>query len=90
MGLIAKVVVVTMVDGQRKEFQPGEELPELAPHDVEALKQMGAIEDTAETEKATKADAAAEKVAGKEFAEAKKKVKAEQASIAPPEAPPAA
>ncbi len=90
MGLIAKVVVVAMVGDQRKEFQPGDALPELPPHDVEALKQMGAIEDTAETEKATKADAAAAKAAGKEFAEARKKVKAEQDSIAPPEAPPAA
>ena len=50
---------------------------------------MGAIEDTAETEKATKAEAAAEKAAGKEFAEARKKVKAAQESITPP-APPAA
>jgi len=84
MGLIAKVTVVAMVGAVRTEFQPGEELPELPAHDVEALKAMGAIEDTAETEKATKAAAAAEKVAGKEFAEAKKKVKAAQDSIAPP------
>lgn len=87
MGLIAKVTVVAMVDGERKEFPPGETLPELPVHDVETLKAMGAIEDTAETEKTAKANAAAEKAAGKEFAEAKKKVKAAQESIAPP--PPA-
>jgi len=83
MGLIAKVAVLTMVDGQRKEFQPGEELPELAPHDVEALKQMGAIEDTAETAKADKARKAEEKAAAKEFDTARAAVAAEQASIAP-------
>lgn len=84
MGLIAKVTVVAMVGAVRKEFQPGEELPELPAHDVEALKAMGAIEDTAETEKAAKADAATRKALGKEFDEARKKVKAAQESIAPP------
>jgi len=83
MGLIAKVTVVAMVAGVRKEFQPGEELPELAPHDVESLKAMGAIEDAGETARADKAAAQAEKAAGKEFAEARRKVKAEQDSLAP-------
>ena len=83
MGLIAKVNVVAMVAGGRKEFQPGEALPELPAHDVESLKAMGAIEDTAEAEKSAKAAAAAEKAAGKEFAEARKKVMAAQESIAP-------
>jgi len=85
MGLIAKVTVVTMVDGQRKEFQPGEELPGLAAHDVDSLKAMGAIEDTAETEKSAKAAAAAEKASAREFEAARKKVKAAQESIAPAE-----
>ena len=82
MGLIAKVNVLMMVAGVRKEFQPGEELPELPEHDVAALKAMGAIEDSGEAEKSAKAAAAAEKAAGKEFAEARRKVQAEQASIA--------
>lgn len=80
MGLIAKVTVVTMVEGQRKEFQPGEELPKLHGHDVASLKAMGAIEDTAETDKADKAAKAAEKKAAKEFEEARKAVQAAEAS----------
>lgn len=80
MGLIAKVTVVAMVAGQRKEFQPGEVLPELHEHDVASLKAMGAIEDTAETEAAGKAAKAAEKKAAKEFDEARKAVRAAEAS----------
>lgn len=83
MGMIAKVTVVTMVDGVRKEFSPGEELPELAAHDVAALKQMGAIADAAEAEKSARAEAAAEKAAGKEFVEARKKAKAERDAATP-------
>lgn len=80
MGLIAKVTVVTMVDGERKEFQPGEELPKLHPHDEANLKAMGAIEDTGETEKAAKVSAAASKKAAKEFEDARKAVQAADAS----------
>jgi len=76
MGLIAKVTVVTMVDGQRREFQPGEQLPALHAHDVASLKAMGAIEDTGETEKAAKVSAAAAKKAAKEFEDARKLVHA--------------
>jgi hypothetical protein len=82
MALIAKVTVLAAVNGVRTEFAPGATLPELSPHDVEALKAMGAIEDTAESDKAAKAAAAADKAAGKEFAEARRKVQAEQASLA--------
>lgn len=80
MGLIAKVTVVTMVDGQRKEFQPGEQLPALHDHDVASLKAMGAIEDTGETEKAAKVSAAAAKKAAKEFEDARKAVQSAEAS----------
>lgn len=82
MALIAKVTVLAAVNGVRTEFLPGATLPELSPHDVEALKAMGAIEDTGEADKAAKAAAAADKAAGKEFADAKKRVQAEQASLA--------
>lgn len=81
MALIAKVTVVAMVNGVRSEFATGATLPDLAEHDVAALKAVGAIEDTAETDKAAKATAAADKSAGKEFAEARRKVQAEQASL---------
>lgn len=82
MALIAKVVVAAMAAGVRKDFQPGEELPELDAADVEALKAMGAIVDSAEAEKAAKAEAAADKAAGKDFAEARKKAKAERDATA--------
>lgn len=82
MALIAKVNVLAGVNGVRTEFAPGATLPELSPHDVEALKACGAIEDTGETEKAAKAAAAADKAAGREFAEARKRVQDEQASLA--------
>ena len=80
MALIAKVTVLTMVGGARKEFQPGEELPDLAPHDVASLLAMGAIEDTAETARADKARATADKATAKEFANAKAAVAADKAS----------
>lgn len=83
MALIAKVTVAAVVAGVRKDFQPGEELPDLDAADVEALKAMDAIADTAETDKTARAEAAAEKAAGKEFAEARKKVKAERDATAP-------
>lgn len=83
MALIAKVNVLAGVNGVRTEFAPGDTLPELSPHDVEALMAMGAIADTGETEKAAKAAAAADKAAGKEYAEARRKVQAEQASLTP-------
>ena len=79
MGLIAKVTVVTMVEGARKEFKAGEELPELNAHDKAALLAAGAIEDTAATEKARKAEAAAEKKAAAEFAKARDAVQAADA-----------
>lgn len=83
MALIAKVIVAAMVAGVRRDFQPGEELPELDAADVEALKATGAIVDSAEAEKAAKAEAAADKAAGKDFAEARKKARAERDAIAP-------
>lgn len=82
MALKALVTVVTMVDGVRKEFQPGEELPELHAHDKAALLAAGAIEDTAEAERSARAKAAAEKKAGKEFAAAKAAVQAANESVA--------
>jgi hypothetical protein len=81
MSLIALVQVDMMVDGERKSFPPGETLPELHPHDVVQLKAMGAVEDTAETAAEAKKATAAEKAAGKDFAEAKANVLAAEASV---------
>jgi hypothetical protein len=77
MALIAKVTVVTMVDGKRREFAPGEDLgDDLHPHDIATLKAMGSIEDTAETERAANVAAAADKKALGDFNEARLQVQA--------------
>jgi hypothetical protein len=72
MALKALVVVVAMVDGERREFAPGEVLPELHPHDVAQLKAMGAIEDDGEVAAAEKSAAAEQKKLAKEFEAVKK------------------
>lgn len=82
MALIALVTVVTMVSGARKEFKPGEELPELSDHDKKALLAAGSIEDTDATAKSRKAEVAAEKKALKDFNDSKAAVQAAQESIA--------
>lgn len=43
-GYLAKVRVLAMVGGVRKEFAPGTPLPELDPRDIQALEGMKAIE----------------------------------------------
>lgn len=43
-GYRAKVRVLAVVDGERREFAPGEPLPELDSRDVEQLVAMQAIE----------------------------------------------
>lgn len=80
MSLKALVQVDVMVDGARTSFAPGETLPDLHPHDVAQLKKMGAVEDTVETAAEAKKAAAAERVAGKDFAEARANVLAAEAS----------
>lgn len=82
MALIALIAVVAMVDGQRREFQSGEEIPDgvLHPHDVKQLLASGALEDTAETAKQAKQDEAARRAAEKEFAAVKRAQVAEKES----------
>lgn len=80
MSLKAKVMVVAMVDGERREFQPGETLPELHAHDVASLMAMGAIEDDADAVAAEKAAKAAEKSSAAEFEAARKSVRSASAS----------
>lgn len=86
--LIAKVLVAALVGGIRLEFQPGSELPELSPHDIEDLKRMGSIEDLDETAAADKADSRATRKANLDFEQAKRDVAAQLESIAAPTAPP--
>lgn len=80
MSLIAKVLVVAMVDGERREFQPGDALPDLHEHDVASLKAMGAIEDTADAVAEKKEAKAAEKESAAEFEAARKAVQSAAAS----------
>lgn len=80
MSLIAKVLVVAMVDGERREFQPGESLPDLHAHDVASLKAMGAIEDTADAAAEQKEKKVAEKESAAEFEAARKAVQSAAAS----------
>lgn len=82
MALIAKIMVAAMVDGKRREFQPGEEVTGLHEHDVEQLTKMGAIEDTAAVAAAKKAAAAAQAKAAKEFATVKEAQNAAKDSTA--------
>lgn len=43
-GYLAKVRILTTVDGERREFAPGAPLPELDPRDIEVLEAIDAIE----------------------------------------------
>ena len=73
MALIALVAIVAMVDGQRHEFQPGDDVTEdLHPHDIEQLKKVGAIEDSGENVSAEKEAAKQQKALAAEFAEQRK------------------
>lgn len=86
MKLIARVTVEVYVKGVRTHFAVGDEVTGLGKVDIADLKAVGAIEDTDETAKADKQDAADEKKAGKEFEDAKKAVQASQAAIEAPAA----
>ena len=80
MNLIAKVTVVAMVDGERREFQRGGAHRDLHEHDVTSLKSMGAIEDPADAAAAQKEKKAAEKESAAEFEAARKAVQSASAS----------
>lgn len=88
--LIAMVATAVLVDGVRTVIQPGEELPELSPHDAAELVASGAAEDTAATAAADKAQAKDAAKAAAEFMAARQRVRAERASIAPAADKPAA
>ena len=84
MALIAKVTVHALVDGERRAYEPGDELPELHPHDVAQLLASDSIEDS----EAAAADArSAAKEAGRSmaaFSAERKAVQAAEQSITPP------
>jgi hypothetical protein len=80
---LAAVMVTCYVAGVRTDIQPGGELPDLPEHDIEQLLAMKAITDPAAQAADTKAAQKADRAAGKDFAEAKSKVQAADASTAP-------
>ena len=84
--LIALVAVAIMTDGVRTMVQPGEEVIGLNKVDIADLKACGAIEDVAEAQTSQAKDATAEKLAAKEFADARQAVQATQAAIEAPAA----
>jgi hypothetical protein len=83
--LIAMVATAVMLAGVRTVIQPGEELPELTPHDARELTASGAAENQDDKAAQAKADARATKQADAEFAAARERVQQEQASTADPE-----
>lgn len=87
MAIIAKVLVVTYVDGKRTEIPPGDEVPGLTAHDVEQLKTSGAVEDTDDTAADGRARREAEDDARRAFEAERAKVIAARESSAAPEAP---
>lgn len=83
--LIAMVATAVMLDGVRTVIQPGEELPELSPHDASELLASGAAQDTTATAAEAKAQAKEAAAAAADIQAARERVKAERASTAPPE-----
>lgn len=83
--LIAMVATAVMAGGVRTVIQPGEELPELSPHDTSELLAMGAAQDPAAVAADQAVDAAVAAHAAAEFEAARAAVQAERASIEPAE-----
>jgi hypothetical protein len=81
--LIALVAVVTMIDGQRKTFEPGEQVTGLHKADEDALIACGSLEDRSASEKDAKAAEREQAKAEAEFQAAREAVQAQQATIAP-------
>lgn len=79
--LIAVVVVAMFVEGVRKDYQPGEEVPDLNPVDAADLKRMGSVYDEDELLADQKTADRAGKSAGAEFAKARKAVQATAAAV---------
>ena len=82
--LIAVVAVAMLVDGVRKEYQPGEEVPDLCAVDAAELKRIGAVYDEDELLASQKAADRSDKSAGKEFAAARKAIQATTAAVEAP------
>lgn len=83
MSKIALVHVALIVNGVRRNYQPGDTLPEIPEHDAEALTLSKSIKDSADESKAARADASEQHKGDKEFQEARQRVLAEAESRKP-------
>lgn len=87
MSKIALVNVALIVNGERRNFKPGESLPELPEHDEEALIASKSIKDSTAESDAARASASEQRKGDKEFQEARLRVQAEADSRKPVDAP---
>lgn len=83
-GLVALVTVELLVDGVRTAFAPGDELPELNPHDARELLRSSSVADPAQAEQAAREQAKAQKAADGEFEQARQDALAARASTQAP------
>ncbi|QNK69196.1 hypothetical protein [Variovorax sp. PAMC26660] len=77
MSKIALVNVALIVNGERRNFKPGEQLPELPEHDEEALIASKSIKDRTAESNAARASASEQRKGDEEFQEARLRVQAE-------------
>lgn len=82
MSKIALVNVALIVNGERVNFKPGDTLPTLPQHDVEALTASKSIKDSADESNAARASASEQRKGDQEFQEARSRVLAETESTA--------
>ena len=76
----ALVHIALVVDGERKVFAPGDELPEMSKHDDKELTKSKSISDPAAEEAAEKDEAAEQRAGQRAFNATKKAVQAAAAS----------
>lgn len=79
--LIALVAIAMLVNGERTEVQPGDEVTGLSPADADELKRIGSVQDDEELAADRKAADRAEKSGAAEFAKARKTIQATQSAI---------
>lgn len=83
--LIANMTIRALLDGERVEFEPGEEVTGLPDHDVRELKASGALYDEAEEAAASRRIAADDRKARAAFdAERQAVIEKRESTATPP------
>lgn len=83
--LIAMMTIRAIVDGKRVEFEEGDEVTGLAPHDVRALKGSGALIDESEQAALARRSTQEERKARAQFeAERQSFIEARESTEVPP------